>query len=94
MTLDYDDVSYVVASDYRKRVLADLAGGPSKPSAISERLGGIDIAHVSRSLQELRDRDLVELLVSEDVRKGRIYGLTDAGELTAKEIEDADGRLA
>ena len=37
------------------------------------------IAHVSRALQRLRERELVDLLVSDDRKKGRVYGLTDRG---------------
>lgn len=50
----------------------------------------ISISHVSRALGELRDRSLAELLVSEDRRKGRVYGITDHGSDIWKSIEDMD----
>lgn len=90
MSVDYDKMSYVVASDYRMAIFKDLADGSATPSQIAERLP-YHISHVSRSLQELRDRDLVELMVSEDVRKGRLYGLTEQGEEVVQEIEDGNG---
>jgi len=55
------------------------AEGPATPSQIATDTD-LPIAHVSRALQKLRDHDLVDLLVSEDRRKGRVYGLTEKGE--------------
>ncbi|QIO24218.1 winged helix-turn-helix domain-containing protein [Haloarcula sp. JP-L23] len=80
MTSDeqWDDVSFVISSRYRVGTLHRLAEGPATPSLISDETGH-SIAHISRALQELRDVDLITLLVSEDRRKGRVYGITDAG---------------
>jgi DNA-binding transcriptional ArsR family regulator len=75
---NWDDVSYVISSRYRIATLRRLAEGPATPSLIAEETD-MSIAHVSRALQELRESDLVTLLVSEDRRKGRVYGITDAG---------------
>jgi len=80
-TDQYDAVGEVVASTYRQTALEELADAPATPSTLETRTGH-GIAHISRALQQLRDLGLVELLVSEDRRKGRIYGLTDAGEAT------------
>ena len=76
--VDLDMVGFVTASRYRRLVLARLAKSPTKPSVIAEDQG-LPIANVSRALNGLRDRDLVELLVPEERRKGRIYGLTQKG---------------
>jgi len=81
--VDYDEVSFVIRSDTRTTVIEQLARREQTPSGI-EAVSKYDVTHVSRALQELRDRDLVELLVSEDVQKGRIYGLTDSGESVAE----------
>ncbi|MBX0323172.1 winged helix-turn-helix domain-containing protein [Halomicroarcula sp. F13] len=74
----WDEVSYVISSRYRVETLRRLAEGPATPSLIADETD-LSIAHVSRALQELRDADLVTLLVSEDRRKGRVYGITDPG---------------
>jgi DNA-binding MarR family transcriptional regulator len=47
---------------------------------------GINLSHVSRALQQLREKELVELLVSESRRKGRVYGITDPGESVYERI--------
>ena len=81
MADDWDLISYVIRSQYRIEVLARLAEGPATPSRIATDQE-IAIAHVSRALSGLRedDHELVELLVSEEQRKGRVYGITDEGE--------------
>lgn len=75
---DWDDISYVISSAYRVEVLERLADGPATPSQIATDTGRA-ITHVSRALQGLRDRGLIELLVSEERKKGRVYGITDDG---------------
>jgi len=74
----WDDISYVISSRYRIATLRRLSEGPATPSLIADETE-LSIAHVSRALQELRDADLVTLLVSENRRKGRVYGITDEG---------------
>jgi DNA-binding MarR family transcriptional regulator len=46
------------------------------------------MSDIAREIQQLRDKGLVELLVDEDVHRGRYYGLTDAGEEIADELEE------
>lgn len=79
MSADWDDVGYVISSSYRVAVLERLAESPATPSTLADHTD-IPIAHVSRALQDLRSRDIVELLVPEDRKKGRVYGITDHGE--------------
>lgn len=86
MNSDWDDVSFVISSQYRIAVLRRLADGPATPSRIAND-ADLGIAHISRALQGLRDRDLVELLVSEDRRKGRVYGVTEKGSGVWEKIE-------
>lgn len=78
MTPDWDVVGYVISSDHRTQVLGRLAEGPATPTQIA---ADVDLAatHVSRALNSLRERDLVELLVPEERRKGRVYGITEKG---------------
>lgn len=86
MASQWDDVSFVIASTYRSAVLERLVRGPATPSMIGSETE-IEIAHISRALQELRERSLVELLVSDDRRKGRVYGITEYGDDTWTTIE-------
>lgn len=86
MSTDWDDVSFVISSRYRVAVLKRLAEGPSTPSQIASD-ADIGIAHVSRALQRLRERELVDLLVSDDRKKGRVYGLTEEGRAVWDKIE-------
>jgi len=86
MTDDWDAVSFVISSRYRIITLRRLSTGPATPSQIAQE-ASVGIPHVSRALQELRDRELVDLLVSDDRRKGRVYGLTEQGRGVWETIE-------
>ena len=86
MTDEWDDVSYVISSTYRVDALRRLQTGPATPSVIATDTGH-SIAHVSRALQELQEEGLVQLLVSEERRKGRVYGTTERGESVLEMIE-------
>lgn len=86
MTDEWDDVSYVISSKYRVVVLKQLAEGPATPSKIASDTE-FTISHISRALRGLRARGLAELLVSEDRKKGRVYGLTERGQQIWQRIE-------
>jgi len=91
MTDEWDEVSYVISSRYRVATLERLQTGPATPSLIATDTD-LSIAHVSRALQELQEEGLVTLLVSEDRRKGRVYGTTDQGQTVIETIE-AEGMV-
>jgi DNA-binding MarR family transcriptional regulator len=78
MDIDWDEIGFVISSKYRIVALRRLAVGPATPSQIASD-ESVGIAHISRALQDLRDRELVDLLVSDDRKKGRVYGLTERG---------------
>lgn len=78
MDTDWDEIGFVISSRYRVIALRRLAVGPATPSQIAED-ADVGIAHVSRALQDLREKELVDLLVSDDRKKGRVYGLTEHG---------------
>lgn len=86
----WDAVSFALSSHYRVSTLRTLLEQPNTPSNLSDETGE-DVGHISRALGELRNEELVELLVSEDRRKGRIYGLTEKGEEIAHEMESRGG---
>lgn len=78
-SVDWQAVQHLTSSTHRREVARILkADGPLTPTAITEK-AGISSSSVSRSLGELRENGLVELLVPEETRKGRVYGLTDEG---------------
>lgn len=54
-----------------------LDGNVKIPSAIA-RDSGIRTNHISKVLSELKSHDLVEC-INPEVRKGRLYRLTDKG---------------
>ncbi|AEN07803.1 transcription regulator (plasmid) [halophilic archaeon DL31] len=78
MSQDWETIGFVVSSRYRVEVLERLTDSPAPPSTIANDTG-CDISHISRALQELREHELVDLLVPESRKKGRIYGITDEG---------------
>jgi len=88
-TPDWETVSVIVQSDHRTRIVDALADGPSTPTTLADR-SDLPLTHVSRALGDLRDADIVELLVPEDTHKGRIYGLTDTGEAAADRAQEVD----
>lgn len=89
MTPDWDVVGYVISSDHRTLVLGRLADGPATPTQIASDVE-LSVTHVSRALKSLRERDLVELLVPEERRKGRVYGITEQGQEAWKLIQAKD----
>lgn len=80
---------YVSASKYRKNVMATLRGEPETVTEISKKTG-IHTSHVSKTLKELREKNLVEC-INPDRRKGRLYTLTDPGEKVIEKISPSTG---
>ena len=89
MTTDWDVIGYVISSDHRVVVLGRLAEGPATPTRIAEDVE-LSVSHVSRALGSLRQKELVELLVPEERRKGRVYGITSDGEEVWQDISAKD----
>lgn len=85
-TEHWDAVSHAISSSYRVSAIQCLHDQPATPSYIAET-DDLSVAHASRALQELRGEEMVELLVSEDRKKGRVYGLTEKGEAVAERLE-------
>lgn len=78
MSEDWDDIGFVISSEYRTAVLERLAESPSTPSQIASDCG-VAVTHISRALKQLRNRSMVILLVPEERKKGRVYTLSDKG---------------
>lgn len=79
------EISYVNISKYRTKVMKSLDGEVLIPSQITKN-SGIRTNHISKVLSELKSHELVEC-INPEVRKGRLYRLTDKGEKVAENIE-------
>jgi DNA-binding MarR family transcriptional regulator len=86
MTDTWDIAGYVASSRYRQAVCQYLSlRGPGLPSEIASETE-LAQPHVSRALSELRERDVVELLVPESQQKGRLYDLTETGRIALERL--------
>lgn len=79
------EMSYVQISKYRTKTMKALEGNVKIPSAIA-RDSGIRTNHISKVLSELKSHDLVEC-INPEVRKGRLYRLTETGEDVVKNLD-------
>ncbi len=79
------EISYVEISQYRKKVMKSLEGNVKIPTVIA-RDSGIRTNHISKVLGELKEHELVEC-INPEVRKGRLYRLTETGEEVVKNLE-------
>ncbi len=73
---EWENVSYIISSKYRSKVLRDLKS-PKTPSNLSKELK-INKTHISRTLSELESKKMVECLTPES-KKGRLYAITKYG---------------
>ena len=80
------EISYVKISKYRTKVMKSLDGEVLIPTQIA-RDSKIRTNHISKVLAELKVHELVEC-INPEVRKGRLYRLTDKGEELVKNLED------
>ena len=78
------EISYVEISSYRKKVMKSLDGEVLIPTQIA-RNSEIRPNHISKVLSELKTHNLVEC-INPEVRKGRLYRLTDKGEEIVNEL--------
>ena len=79
------EISYVQISKYRTKTMKSLEGEVLIPSQIAKN-SGIRTNHISKVLSELKAHELVEC-INPEVRKGRLYRLTDIGEKVAENLE-------
>ena len=79
------EISYVKISKYRTKVMKALDGDVKIPTAIAND-SGIRTNHISKVLSELKAHELVEC-INPEVRKGRLYRLTDKGEKVTENLE-------
>jgi len=85
--VDYDKLAYVENSNYRIAVVSTLFDEPQTPSKIARQTNK-EMSHISRALTELADKDIAKLLVSEETKRGRLYGLTETGKEVAVKVSE------
>ena len=71
-------IEYIEKSQYRRKVLKTLANDTKIPSQIAKDTGIVQ-NHISNTLRQLKEHELVEC-INPEVRKGRLYRLTENGE--------------
>ena len=79
------EISYVNISKYRTKVMKSLNGEILIPTQIAKN-SGIRTNHISKVLAELKAHELVEC-INPEVRKGRLYRLTDKGARVTENLE-------
>ncbi len=75
--VDWDLIGFVVASNYRRKVVEELSKGVKTPKQISKATK-IRINHVSNLLSDLSAKELLECK-NPNAKVGRLYELTDKG---------------
>lgn len=79
-----EEINYVKNSAYRTRVMKSLDGKTKIPSEIAKDANIIQ-NHISTTLRQLKEHELVEC-INLEVKKGRLYRLTDNGNKVIKEL--------
>lgn len=80
-----ETIEFVQRSNYRQNVLKALENDVLMPTEIAKR-SNIKTNHVSKVLAELKSKELIEI-INPEVRKGRLYRLTDVGDELVKKLE-------
>ena len=80
-----EEIDYVNRSQYRLKVMKSLDGNVKIPSEIANDTE-IFQNHISNTLRQLKEHELIEC-INPDVRKGRLYRLTDKGGELVKNLE-------
>lgn len=75
---------YVKRSSYRMRVLRVIGDDVIMPFQIAKK-SGISNNHISSTLTQLRQHDLVEL-INPEMPRGRLYRLSDKGKKVLIEL--------
>lgn len=84
MTDNSYTLGFVLASEYRKKVILALQDKASTPSSVSEKTK-IYPSHISNTLSELVEKKLVVCLTPK-LKKGRLYELTASGKKILKDL--------
>ena len=85
------DAAFVRASLYRTSVLASLCDWPKTTGQVASACS-LSMAHASRTIRELIDRNLAMSATPEVRGRGRLYALTPAGERLFLSLESEQRR--
>ena len=80
------EISYVKISQYRTKVMKSLEDEEVLIPTQIARNSDIRPNHISKVLAELKAHELVEC-INPEVRKGRLYRLTDKGDEIIKNLK-------
>lgn len=80
-----DVLKYVNRSKYRVRTIKAIGKNVKMPKEIAQD-SGILPNHISNVLRQLREKDVVECL-NPDMRKGRLYRLSERGLKILEKLE-------
>ena len=80
-----EKINYINRSQYRLKVMKTLDGDVKIPSEIAKDTG-IFQNHISATLRQLKEHELIEC-INPEVRKGRLYRLTDKGDELVKNLK-------
>jgi DNA-binding MarR family transcriptional regulator len=84
-----EDAAFVVRSPHRTTVLQRLSEGAAIPAQIRKDTE-LEYSRISEAVNHLRDRDLIDLMVDEDTKRGRLYSITERGEETLDFMREND----
>ena len=79
-----EDIDCVNRSQYKLKVMKSLDGEVKIPSEIANDTE-IFQNHISNTLRQLKEHKLIEC-INPEVKRGRLYWLTDKGERIIKKI--------
>ena len=74
-----EDAAFIIRSPNRTKVLGRLMEGNAIPAQIREDTGQ-EYSRITEATNSLRERGMVELLVPEETKRGRLYQITERGE--------------
>ena len=80
-----EEIAYINRSQYRLKVMKTLEGNVKIPSEIAKDTE-IFQNHISATLRQLKEHELIEC-INPEVRKGRLYRLTEHGEDVVKNLD-------
>lgn len=81
----FEQIAYTLASEHRKNIILFLENQLATPKQIGD---GINVRtnHISNLLSQLREYELV-YCATPNIKKGRLYALTDNGKKVLKYIK-------
>jgi len=85
LAFDWEKYGFVIASDYRRKIVVCLLDGPKTPKQLATETG-LYLSHVSKTLKELSDIEMVECLTHE-LRRGKVYAVKNEGKEVAEKVK-------